>query len=284
MRSKRLGPTLLVAGMAACAPHVTIADGTSGAGVDGGGATGGTRSGTTSTGGAGGGTTSTGGASSDVVCYAAGGFGVIAIPCGGSANRGSEPQAGSTGFAGSAGGFEIPQSCAQPIDRFAPSSCYAPGEVRLYCAKGGCHNPATRAADLDLTFDDFLVARILNVRATFGYNPACVAVGCSSDCTPSGCPTEALLVDQASPSSSWMFRKMDPFVPGVTTQTTDMGCGDVMPTYNTTGTNGYGPLSKACLTELFMNIARDGTPCAALVQRTPNRPPPCDDDGGAAGD
>jgi hypothetical protein len=264
--------------MAACAPHVTIADGTSGAGGDGGsatgGATGGTRSGTTSTGGTRGGTTSTGGASSNVVCYVSGGFGTIAIPCGGSANGGSEPQAGSTGFAGSAGGFEIPQSCAQPFDRFAPSSCYAPGELRLYCAKGGCHNPATRAADLDLTPDDFLVARILNVRATFDLYP---------DCTPLGCPTEALLVDQASPSSCWMLRQMDPFVPGVTTGNDDMGCGIVMPNYNTTGTSGYGPLSKACLIELFTNIALDGTPCFVLTQRTPNRPPPCDD-GGAAGD
>jgi hypothetical protein len=48
---------------------------------------------------------------------------------------------------------------------------------------------------------------------------------------------------------------MEPFVPGMTTSTLGMGCGDAMPTYNTSGTQNYTAAHKQCLIDFFTAIA-----------------------------
>jgi hypothetical protein len=55
------------------------------------------------------------------------------------------------------------------------------------------------------------------------------------DCTM--CPAGDKHIDTQTPTSSWLIKKMEPFVPGTTTTTMKTTCGDAMPTYNTTGTN-----------------------------------------------
>jgi hypothetical protein len=88
-----------------------------------------------------------------------------------------------------------------------------------------------------------------------------------------------LLLDQSSPEESWMIRKMEPFIPGVTIATTTMGCGNAMPTFDTTGTQDYSTESKSCLIQFFTRLATDGEPCAAAATEPPERPPPCPNGG-----
>jgi hypothetical protein len=163
-------------------------------------------------------------------------------------------------------------SCAQPLDGFAPW-CDGPTLLRQYCAKGGCHNASTRAAALDLTPDDLLVARILGVPATFS-----MIGGPAAPCVPEACPPfGTLLVDPISPGDGWILSKIRPFAPGQTTATLDMGCGNAMPTFNTTGISSYDEASKACLADFFFGIGLDGTSCAlpGAGAQVP-RPPTCD--------
>ena len=53
-----------------------------------------------------------------------------------------------------------------------------------------------------------------------------------------------------------MFDTLHPFVPGVTTTTENIGCGDSMPTFNTTGTAGYTQAHKDCLITFFTELAK----------------------------
>jgi hypothetical protein len=129
-------------------------------------------------------------------------------------------------------------------------------------------------AALDLTPDDLLVARILGVPATFS-----MIGGSAAPCVPIACPPfDTLLVDPSSPGDGWIIAKIRPFVPGETTETIDMGCGDAMPTFNTVGTSSYDEASKACLADFFFGIALNGMPCTlpgagAPVPRPPRCPP-----------
>jgi len=73
-----------------------------------------------------------------------------------------------------------------------------------------------------------------------------------------------------------MLRKMEAFVPGATTVTINMGCGDAMPTFNTTGTASYSQEQKDCLVRFFTDIALYGTPCAlSSAEQALPIPPPC---------
>ena len=183
------------------------------------------------------------------------------------------PATGGTGAVGSAG----MTSCAQPLDGFAPG-CDAPAELRSYCAKGGCHNAVSHAANLDLTPDDFLVARTLNRRPLLTITR--IDVG---ECRPEDCPSVegTFLIDGDDPEQSWMLAKMAPFVPGITTNTLDMGCGDAMPTFNTTGIASYSDQTLGCLKDFFLAIAANGMPCtppgSGLVPPSPPVCPPLPD-------
>ena len=64
------------------------------------------------------------------------------------------------------------------------------------------------------------------------------------------------MIDTSDPESSWILQSMDPFIPGVTTTTLDIGCGDAMPTYNTTGTSNYNQEHKDCLRMFFLTLAQ----------------------------
>ena len=294
MTSKRLPLALLVTAFAGCAPTVTIADGSSGSGGEeetgdrGNAGSGGTSGGSTSNGGVGTAASPSGSASGAGVCYIAAGSGNVVIPCGGSPNGGSagagvcyvaagsgnivvpcggSPNGGSSGDAGT--GTGLPARCRQSIEPYIAnfSACDVRSEMQ-YCAKGGCHNATTAAARLDLTLDDYLIARILDVPATLEHVPGVPT------CLPEGCPTGALLLDRSSPEDSWMMRKMEPFIPGTTDRTSDMGCGNAMPTFDTTGTWRYSDASKMCLIEFFRTLAREGAPCPTAAGGEPPLPPP----------
>jgi len=263
-RTKRFWPVLVGVAFVACAPRVTIIDETDDGGAAGmptGGSTGGAQGGNTSSGGmrasgmAGVGAAS-GGSAGSPLCYTSGGFGNAVIPCTGDV------------------GVPIPLSCAQPVDGFLPSGCDALAELN-HCSKAGCHGALQRAGLLDLTANDYLAARLVNVRVKLRMQLQTRSGSGPLSCVAAACPTDALLIDQQSPEDSWILRKMEDFIPGVTTSTLDIGCGDAMPTFNTAGTGLYSDASKACLTELFMNVARRGTPCAPVVADVPELSPPC---------
>ncbi|HEX6275156.1 MAG TPA: hypothetical protein VFZ53_19085, partial [Polyangiaceae bacterium] len=137
------------------------------------------------------------------------------------------------------------------------------------------HNAATAAGDLDLTTildtmaeDPFFISRLLNVPAahkiTCGTEECVTAVGGSTceDCAMCSVPSK-VLIDTSMPGQGWVFDKINAFIPGTTTTTTSIGCGDAMPTYNTPGTGSYTQAHKDCLIQFFTEIAKTpGTwPC-----------------------
>jgi hypothetical protein len=242
MRAKTLALTLVLTALTGCAPHITIADGTSGSGGEGE-ASGG---GTTSSGGSFGGAMSSGGS------------------LGGSTPSGGTASAG-TNFGGSAGSA-MPDSCARSLPDPMTFACDwrgalgGPGQSPAgYCSKSGCHNATTQAGNLNLTPDDFLVARLLNVPASFkiscGAGVPCDPVSATCDKCAS-CPPGAVLLSAANPGEGRMFDTMHPFVPGTTTTTVNIGCGDVMPNFNTTGTASYTQAHKDCLIYFFTELAK----------------------------
>jgi hypothetical protein len=175
-----------------------------------------------------------------------------------------------------------PAGCDRVLPN-TPSGCNwraalgAPGQTG-YCYKGGCHNSTTQAGELDLTADDFLISRLLNVPAahdlTCPGNVVCdPAASTCPNCAMCGAPGR-LLIDKSSPGTGWIFDKIAPFVPGTTTGTMNIGCGDAMPTFNTTGTATFSQDHKNCLIEFFTEIAKTpGTwPCVG--------PPPAGGSGG----
>lgn len=106
--------------------------------------------------------------------------------------------------------------------------------------------------------DTLLASRLLDVPAkhqlTCPGNLVCdAAQQTCANCA--ACPTGALLIDTSDPESSWILGTMDPFIPGVTTSTLNTGCGDAMPTFNTTGTNTYSQAHKDCLRMFFLALA-----------------------------
>ena len=154
MRAKRMVLALLSATFTGCAPHITIADGTSGSGGEG----------DTSGGGSGG-------------------------SFGGSPSAGTGAFAG-LGAGGSAGAGPFPESCARSLPDPATFTCDwraalgGPGQSPSgYCYKGGCHNATTKAGDLDLTPDDFLISRLMNREPA--HKISCSAgVACDPDAMP----------------------------------------------------------------------------------------------------
>ncbi|HEX6272833.1 MAG TPA: hypothetical protein VFZ53_07335, partial [Polyangiaceae bacterium] len=177
----------------------------------------------------------------------------------GGAASGGSPAGGSIATGGSSmgghSGTPDPSSCAQSFAAFGPAC--AETALANHCAKGGCHSRATRAGQLDLTPDDLLVGRILDVPASFAF-----AGPGGASCLGAGCPTNgAMLINSFSASRSWILRKMEPFLPGTTMVTLDIGCGDAMPTFNVTGTESFTATDKACLTEFFTNVASNGFAC-----------------------
>jgi uncharacterized membrane protein YgcG len=193
-----------------------------------------------------------------------------ALSTGGSSNGGS-----STG--GSAGGGD---DCRRPLPTNVScdwkAALGARGGPAGYCAKSGCHNATNAVGGLDLTTvlpdlteDQFFIARLLNVPAKYEIdcpgNMECVtdAVGGSTcpDCAM--CVPGKVLVSTTAPGTGWIFDKINAFIPGTTTATLDIGCGDAMPTYNTPGTANYSQDHKNCLIEFFTEVAKTpGTwPC-----------------------
>jgi hypothetical protein len=158
------------------------------------------------------------------------------------------------------------ESCSQPLESLGVE-CDFGTALQQSCARGGCHNVSSHVAGLDLTADDMLIARILNVPARFRD----IGVG-NFECLPAGCPPfgSTVLVDPTNPSASWMLQKMEPFVPGATSPV-DIGCGTDMP--YPPATTGYTDQDKACLFDLFVAIATMGRACGTGDAIT--SPPPC---------
>ena len=191
--------------------------------------------------------------------------------CGGSSVRRNEDGAsgtsGNSGTSGASGtsGTSGRETCERELpnvdcDWRAALGDPRPGmSVAGYCAKGGCHNPSTHAGALDLTPDTFLASRLLNVPAKHASLSCPGLVECdpaAATCERcSACPPDALLIDTSDPESSWMLQSIEPFIPGVTTQTISIGCGDAMPTFNTTGTQSYHQGHKDCLRMFFLALA-----------------------------
>jgi hypothetical protein len=64
------------------------------------------------------------------------------------------------------------------------------------------------------------------------------------------------LLGTAAPGTGSIFDKMAPFVPGTTTSTLPIGCGDAMPNFNTTGIEYYTQAHKDCLIAFFTLLAK----------------------------
>lgn len=173
------------------------------------------------------------------------------------------------------GDSDVPAGCEQALPDLTKFSCDVPTVLRNYCARGGCHNSGSHVAGLDLTADERLIARVLEVPAkhagtTCPGNVACVAsMDTCEKCDT--CPENALLVDRDAPDDSWILKKMEPFIPGTTMSNVDMRCGDSMPSWLTTPSaiRSYDASHKQCLTDFFREIATNTPdperwPCTAL--------------------
>jgi hypothetical protein len=170
--------------------------------------------------------------------------------------------AGGPGLGGAGAGGASP-SCARSLPDVATVGCDwraalgAPGQSG-YCYKGGCHKASIQAGALDLTPDDFLAARLLDVPAKHeivctGATACDAAVPTCEKCAK--CVLGEVLISTAEPGAGAMFDRMAPFIPGTTTSTFSLGCGDAMPTYNTTGTSSYTQADKDCLVRFFTALA-----------------------------
>ena len=112
-------------------------------------------------------------------------------------------------------------NCARPLPDPATFSCNwkaalgGPGQSPAgYCYKGGCHNATTKAGDLDLTPDDFLISRLLNKepahKITCSAGVACEYEGlpmatcdkCSMCMPAAGTPN--VLLSHEMPGTGWM--------------------------------------------------------------------------------
>ena len=167
-------------------------------------------------------------------------------------------EAGAAGAAGSGSG-----TCEQTLPPVASGCDYAT-PLRMFCARGGCHNASIAAADLNLTNDPLLVARLVNVPATHGAITCGAGVTCDpvlptcADCMT--CPTSDLLIDKANVGQSWIIKKMEPYMPGMSASP-DVGCGVAMPPPQLGAPMGFSQDQKNCLIELFQAIAATGRPC-----------------------
>jgi hypothetical protein len=191
-----------------------------------------------------------------------------------------EAIAGSTGTAGSGN-----TDCNQPLpDGPSVIGCdYRPmlaGGTAAHCAVGGCHNQDFKSAGLDLTPNDSLIARILNVPAKHG------SINCSGtidQCVYTApncpacedCPMGDMLLSTTDFANSWIIKKMDAFdVANPGTGYVDMRCGTAMPF--TPGNDGFTAERRDCLKSFFQWIATNGRPCTIA-------PPAGGSGGGGAG-
>lgn len=168
-----------------------------------------------------------------------------------------------SGTAGSGG-----VDCRQALPDQPTIGCDYQTAMRQHCARGGCHNVTTRSGNLDMTLDDLLIARIVDVPAT--HKISCgVGMG---DCNLSApqcekcnmCPTtRPMLVSKANPASSWMITKMAMFNFDTPSAAPEIGCGTAMP-YPPGGTN-FTAERRTCLTDFFNWIAANGRPCAVAT-------------------
>jgi hypothetical protein len=151
--------------------------------------------------------------------------------------------------------------------------------MRNHCARGGCHNSFANAG-LNITLDDLLIARILDVPAKHG---SITCSGSTETCNPTApncpncmmCPPAGtMLVNSATPASSWMIQKMDAFNVADINEVVQMGCGTAMP--YTPGNTGFTAERRDCLTKFFTWIATNGRKCTVM-------PPAGGSGGGGAG-
>jgi hypothetical protein len=176
---------------------------------------------------------------------------------------------GGTGTGGgmSGSGGSGTDNCARPLP---PDSLCDFRKAFTFCAKSGCHNKTQGAGNLELTLDDLLIARVLNKpvnhKIVCGTDPCDPAAATCDKCDRCAGTSPVLLstTSTAAAPQGFLFEKMAQFVPGTTTITMNIGCGDAMPTYNTTGTANYTQENKDCLYTFFNEIAKTpGTwPCA----------------------
>jgi len=168
-----------------------------------------------------------------------------------------------------------PVRCDQPLpDGPTVIGCNYDRLVRDHCARGGCHNPPgpnyTPAAQLNLTPDPLLIARILEV-------PSKHIVTCSGglgrcnltdpqcdDCRV--CPTgdRDLLLTKTNVTDSWVIQKMAAFDVDMPSTVPDMRCGKAMPIAPGNLLPGGIPFDeerRTCLRNFFTWIANNGRPC-----------------------
>jgi hypothetical protein len=74
------------------------------------------------------------------------------------------------------------------------------------------------------------------------------------------CPTSDLLIDKANVGQSWIIKKMEPYMPGMSASP-DMGCGVAMPPPQLGAPRGFSQEQKDCLIEFFQAVAATGRPC-----------------------
>jgi hypothetical protein len=140
-------------------------------------------------------------------------------------------------------------------------------KLTAYCATSGCHGGSVKAGGLDLRPNSGLISRIVEVpalhRTYCGFTEPCDSdAGTCDNCV--ACPKNDKLIDAQNVDESWILRKMEPFMPPMTS-TANMMCGDVMPTFNGGNSRAYTSDDKLCLTRFFRKIAKTpGTfPCNA---------------------
>jgi hypothetical protein len=198
-----------------------------------------------------------------------------ALATGGASSTGGASPTG--GSAGSGGGCAAPLPDVACDWRAALGTRSTPG----YCAKGGCHNESIASGNLNLqTFTDtagtpdlLFASRLLNVPASREIlcgTAMCDPAAMTCDKCTSCAATPPVLVSTQTPGQGWIFEKINAFIPGTTTATTSIGCGDAMPTYNTSNTNFYSQANKDCLIQFFTALAMTpGTwPCGQATGGT----------------
>ncbi len=114
------------------------------------------------------------------------------------------------------------------------------------CAIVGCHIGRVLASDLDLTPDQGLRARLLNVQAKHGDIDCDTNPDTFTECVPTTCPS-AKLVNTAVPDASWILKKL---------AGTQGMCGDHMPLPpGDAGTTGWGPTAQSCVETFSLALA-----------------------------
>lgn len=133
-----------------------------------------------------------------------------------------------------------------------------------HCAVNGCHDSRFAVGELNLTPDDNLIARILEVPSkhesiSCGGVPCVPSAMTCEDCDtcPSG-PSDVLL-SKTNVSGSWIMQKMAAFDVSTPTTTVNMRCGDAMPV--PPRNSNFNEPKRQCLVDFFTWIAERGKKC-----------------------